>query len=115
MSIIVNLEPGAGKDVSVYKMAKLFSTIMKEHGLLHYCEAIADDVPRGKVTDFYRSVIAEDGESVVAAFYVWPDRATRDKAWDLGMKDPRMKHDPAAMPFDGKRMFWGGFRPLIEG
>ena len=87
---------------------------MKEHGLLRYCEALADDVPRGKVTDFYRAVDAKEGETVVAAFVVWPDKATRDKAWEKGMKDPRLKMDPKDMPFDGMRMFWGGFKPIVE-
>ncbi|MEN9578588.1 MAG: hypothetical protein RJA70_1597, partial [Pseudomonadota bacterium] len=82
-------------------LAARFASVMKDFGLVSFCEAIADDVPRGKVTDWFRAVAAEETETVVAAFYVWPDKATRDKAWDLGMKDPRINHDPAAMPFDG--------------
>lgn len=104
-----------GKEEEYQLLAARFSSIMKEHGLLSFCEALADDVPRGQVTDFFRSVAATENETVIAAFYVWPDKATRDKGWELGMKDPRMNHDPAAMPFDGKRMFWGGFKPLIDG
>jgi uncharacterized protein YbaA (DUF1428 family) len=96
------------------EMAVVFAQVMKEHGMLSFCEAVADDVPRGKVTDFYRAVQAKENETVVAAFYCWPDKATRDKAWDLGMKDPRMTHDPEKMAFDGMRMFWGGFKPIIE-
>jgi len=102
--------------VDAYKpIIEVFATIMKEHGLLEYCEALADDVQRGKVTDFYRAVDAKEGETVIAAFMKWPDKATRDKAWEVGMKDPRMeKLGPDAMPFDGKRMFWGGFKTLFE-
>jgi uncharacterized protein YbaA (DUF1428 family) len=94
------------------KHAEVFATVMKEHGLLSYCEAIADDVPKGKTTDFYRAVAAEEGETVVAAYAVWPDKATRDKAWAESMKDPRMNAQD--MPFDGKRMFWGGFKPIFQ-
>jgi uncharacterized protein YbaA (DUF1428 family) len=96
--------------------AELFASVMKEHGLLHYCEALADDVPKGKVTDFYRAVDAKEGETVVAAYAIWPDKATRDKAWEVSMKDPRLEKqmDPKNMPFDGMRMFWGGFKPFVE-
>jgi uncharacterized protein YbaA (DUF1428 family) len=80
---------------------------------LSFCEAVAEDVPRGKTTDFYRAVAAQEGETVVAAFYIWPDKQTRDKAWELSIKDPRVSQDPSAMPFDAIRMFWGGFRPLL--
>ncbi len=88
---------------------------MKPYGLLHYIEAIADDVPHGELTDFYRSVKAEGEETVVASFAVWPDKATRDRAWAEGMKDPRMADmDAHKRVFDGKRMIYGGFRPLYE-
>lgn len=102
------------KESDYKKMAETFATVMKEHGMISYCEAIADDVPEGKQTDFYRAVQIESGETVVASYCVWPDKATRDKAWDVAMKDPRLDHTPANMPFDGKRMFWGGFRPIVQ-
>ena len=95
--------------------AEIFATVMKEQGMLQYCEAVADDVPRGKITDFYRAVNANDNETVVASYCVWPDKQTRDKAWEVAMKDPRMSNQtPESMPFDGKRMFWGGFKPILE-
>jgi uncharacterized protein YbaA (DUF1428 family) len=104
-----------GNEAKYKATAETFAKVMQEHGMLHYCEAIADDVPRGKVTDFYRAVNAEDNETVVASYCIWPDKATRDKAWDLAMKDPRLADQkPESMPFDGKRMFWGGFKPLLE-
>lgn len=103
-----------GNEEAYRKQAELFASVMKDYGVLSYCEAVADDVPRGKVTDFFRAVEAKDDETVVAAFMVWPDKATRDKAWDLGMKDPRMPTDPKDMPFDGMRMFWGGFKPIYQ-
>ena len=103
-------------NVEKYKpMIETFATVMKENGVLSYCEAMANDVPRGKQTDFYRAVQAKDNETVIAAFLRWPDKATRDKAWDVAMKDPRLSEmKPDTMPFDGKRMFWGGFSPLFE-
>jgi uncharacterized protein YbaA (DUF1428 family) len=103
-----------GSEAIYRQQAEQFASVMKEHGLLSYCEALADDVPKGKVTDFYRAVEAKDSETVVAAFAVWPDKATRDRAWELCMKDPRLKMEPKDMPFDGKRMFWGGFKPLVQ-
>lgn len=103
------------KESEYKEMAEVFATVMKEQGPLKYCEAVADDVPRGEVTDFYRAVEAKDGETVVSAFCTWPDKETRDRAWEVAMKDPRLADmKPENMPFDGKRMFWGGFRPIIE-
>jgi uncharacterized protein YbaA (DUF1428 family) len=103
-----------GNEETYRKQAETFATVMKEHGMQQYCEAAADDVPKGKVTDFYRAVDAKESETVVAAFAVWPDKATRDVAWEKCMKDPRVNMDPKDMPFDGKRMFWGGFKPIIQ-
>lgn len=97
------------------KMAVRFLEVMKDFGLLHYCEAQADDVPHGKVTDFYRAVAATETETVVCAFAVWPDKKTRDHAWEQGMKDPRMTStETDKNVFDGKRMVYGGFAPLLE-
>ncbi|MCA9580601.1 MAG: DUF1428 domain-containing protein [Myxococcales bacterium] len=103
-----------GNREAYQKQAELFSVVMKDYGMERYCEAVADDVPRGESTDFYRAVAAKDGETVVAAFAVWPDKATRDRAWNEGMKDPRLADAVENMPFDGKRMFWGGFNPIVE-
>ena len=91
------------------KMAKVF----REHGANRVVEAIADDVQHGKVTDFYRAVKAEDGETVVFSFIEWPDKQARDDAWTKIMADESMKPtDP--MPFSGQRMFWGGFEPILD-
>lgn len=103
-----------GNETEYKKMAETFASVMKEQGLISYVEALADDVPHGKVTDFYRAVNATDNETVVAAFCSWPDKATRDKAWEAAMKDPRLAEQSQSKVFDGKRMFWGGFKPLIE-
>jgi len=91
------------------KMAKVF----RQHGASRVVESIADDVNRGKVTDFYRAVKAEDGETVVFSFIEWPDKATRDTAWGKIMNDERMMPEGEA-PFNGQRMFWGGFDKMTD-
>ena len=92
------------------KAAKLF----QEHGAIRDIEAWADDVPKGEVTDFYRAVKAKDDETIVFSFIEWPDKATRDEGWKKVMADERMKPDKEGMPFDGQRMFWGGFQPIVD-
>jgi uncharacterized protein YbaA (DUF1428 family) len=91
------------------KMAKVF----RQHGAARVIEAFGDDVPKGEVTDFYRAVKAEDGERVVFSFIEWPDKATRDEAWGKIMSDESLKPE-GEMPFDGKRMFWGGFDKIVD-
>ena len=92
-------------------MAAKAAGMFKEYGATRVVEAWGDDVPDGKVTDFRRAVKAEDGENVVFSWVEWPDKATRDAGWAKVMADERMKPDHDNMPFDGKRMFWGGFAP----
>ena len=94
-------------------LAAKMATAFRDRGATRVVEAFGDDVPKGKVTDFYRAVKAEDGESVVFSFIEWPDKATRDQAWKAIMEDESMKPD-GDMPFDGKRMFWGGFEAVID-
>lgn len=103
-----------GKEAEYKKMCELFASIMKNHGLISYCEAVADDVKHGKVTDFYRAVQATDNETVVAAFATWPDKATRDKAWEAFMKDPKLNEHMHEGIFDGQKMFYGGFKPIFQ-
>ena len=91
------------------KMAKVF----RQHGASRVIESIADDVQHGKLTDFYRAVKAEDGETVVFSFIEWPDKATRDEAWGKIMNDESLKPD-GEMPFSGQRMFWGGFDKIVD-
>lgn len=96
-------------------MAKKASKIWLEHGALEYVEAVADDVKPGKRTSFPRSVKLKKGETVVFAYVTYKSRAQRDKTMAKVMKDPRLADmmDPKNMPFDGKRMFWGGFKTII--
>jgi uncharacterized protein YbaA (DUF1428 family) len=91
------------------KMAKVF----RDNGASRVVEAFSDDVPKGEVTDFYRAVKAEDGEGVVFSFIEWPDKDTRDAAWKAIMADESLRPQ-GEMPFDGKRMFWGGFEKILD-
>lgn len=88
--------------------------IFLEYGASRVVEAWGDDVPDGKVTDYKRAVMAGDGEQVVYSWIEWPSKDARDAAWPKIMEDERMKPDPETMPFDGKRMIYGGFAPIIE-
>ena len=98
------------------RMARKAGKVWREHGALDYVECVADDVKPGKHTSFPQSVKLKPGETVVFAYIVYKSRAHRDSVNAKVMKDPRMAKmmDPKAMPFDGKRMFWGGFKGLIE-
>jgi uncharacterized protein YbaA (DUF1428 family) len=94
-------------------MAARAAPIFREYGATRVVESWGDDVHEGKVTDFFRSVKAEDGENVVFSWIEWPSKEARVEGWGKVMEDPRMK-PPAEMPFDGKRMFWGGFLPILD-
>ena len=109
--------PVPRKKLDAYRrMAKTASMVWREHGALEYVECIADDVKPGKVTSFPQSVKLKPGETVVFAYVVYKSRAQRDRVMAKVMKDPRLANmmDPKKMPFDGKRMFWGGFKGMIE-
>lgn len=92
--------------------AQAVDALFLEHGALRVIEAWGDDVPEGKRTDFRRAVQAEADEAVVFSWIEWPDKAARDAGMKACMEDPRMKTLPA-MPFDGKRMIFGGFDPVV--
>ncbi|MFN3353274.1 MAG: DUF1428 domain-containing protein [Brevundimonas sp.] len=88
------------------------SALFKEYGCIEQVEAWGVDVPDGKLTSFPMAVKLEPGEVVVFAWLKWPDKATADAAWTKMMEDPRM--EKMDMPFDGKRMMWGGFETIFE-
>ena len=104
--------PGGNKE-AYREMADKAADVFKRHGALQVVEAWGDDVPDGKVTDFRRAVAAEDGEIVVFSWITWPDRAARDEGMKKSMADMQgfMGQD---MPFDGKRMIFGGFAAIVE-
>jgi len=103
--------PTAKKD-AYFKIAEEMAGKFKEQGALRVVEAWGDDIPDGKVTDYKRAVKAEEGENIVFSYIEWPDKEKRDTAWAEIMKEnPEPLSD---MPFDGKRMFWGGFKPIVD-
>ena len=105
--------PTANKD-AYREMAEKACAVFREYGAVRVVEAWGDDVADGEVTDYRRAVKAEDGETVVYSFIEWPSKEARDAGWEKTMADERMKPDPATMPFDGKRMVWGGFTTILD-
>ena len=109
--------PVPKKNLQAYRqMARKSGKIWKEHGALEYIECVADDVKPGKVTSFPQSVKLKAGEIVVFSWIVYRSRAERNRINKKVMSDPRLKDmmDPKAMPFDGKRMIYGGFKVLVD-
>jgi uncharacterized protein YbaA (DUF1428 family) len=95
-------------------MAEKYAAGFERHGAARQLEAWGDDVPDGKVTDFRRAVQAKEDETVVFSFIEWTDKAARDAAQARMMEDPDTQPDHANMPFDGMRMFWGGFEIILD-
>ncbi len=95
-------------------MARQAGEVWKEYGALAFVECAADDVPYGELTSFPRAVQAKDDETVIFSWIVYNSRAERDAINAKVMADPRLKGDMANMPFDGKRMIFGGFEPIVE-
>ncbi len=109
--------PVPSKNLDAYKkMARKAGKIWMEYGALQYAECIGDDVKPGKVTSFPQAVKLKDDEVVVFSWIVYKNRRDRDRINKLVMADPRLASmaDPKNLPFDGRRMFWGGFKPAIE-
>lgn len=104
------------KNVEAYKrFAEVAGKVWREYGALDYVECIGDDVQPGEVTSFPQAVKLEDGETVVFAWITYESREQRDRVNAQAMKDPRLAGmDPKTMPFDAKRMFWGGFEVFVE-
>ncbi|AYJ86495.1 DUF1428 domain-containing protein [Sphingomonas paeninsulae] len=92
--------------------ANIIDRIFLELGATRIVEGWGDDVPAGKVTDFGKAVQAKPGETVCFSWIEWPDKATRDAAMAKMRTDPRMMAEP--MPFDGQRMVFGGFEPVVD-
>ncbi|HSV54720.1 MAG TPA: DUF1428 domain-containing protein [Burkholderiaceae bacterium] len=98
------------------RMARKAGAIWREHGALEYIESVADDVKPGKSTSFPQAVKLKAGEVVVFSWIVYKSRTHRDRVNAKVMADPRLADmmDPKKLPFDGKRMFWGGFKGIVE-
>lgn len=105
--------PATNKEAYL-KHAADAAVVFKEYGALSVVESWGDDVPEGKVTSFPFAVKREDGEVVVFSWIEWPSKAVRDSAWEKIMADPRMDPSRAPMPFDGKRMIYGGFQMIMK-
>jgi uncharacterized protein YbaA (DUF1428 family) len=109
--------PVPKKNVDTYReVARKCGAIWREHGALQFRECIADDVKPGKLTSFPQSVNLEPDETIVFSWITFESRARRDEINDKVMKDPRMADmmNPATMPFDGKRMIYGGFEVFVD-
>jgi len=109
--------PVPKKKVGAYRrLARKCGRIWKEYGALDYVECVADDVKPGKLTSFPRSVKLKPGEVVWFSWIVYKSRKHRDHVNAKVMKDPRLAAtmDPKAMPFDSKRMIYGGFRTMVD-
>ena len=102
----------AGNKQAYLDKAKEVSTLLKQCGATRVVDAWADDVPDGKVTDYKGAVKAEAGEKIVYSWIEWPSKEARDKGWEQASKDPQMQ--PNNLPFDGNRMIYGGFTPLLD-
>lgn len=105
--------PTAHRD-AFRKHAETFAVLFKEHGALTVCECWGDDVPEGTLTSFPMAVKRKDDETVVFSWITWPSRQVRDDGMKKVMADPRMQPDRNPMPFDGKRMIFGGFEMIVS-
>jgi uncharacterized protein YbaA (DUF1428 family) len=109
--------PVPKENIEKYRaMARKCGEIWREHGALQFRESMADDVKVGQWTSFPQAVKLEENEVVIFSWIVFPSRAARDEINDKVMKDPRMTDmmDPKNMPFDGKRMIYGGFEMIVD-
>ena len=97
------------------QLAEASAVVFRDHGALSVVENWADDVPGGALTSLPMAVQCEDGEDVVFSWITWPSREARDAGNKAAMEDPRFQDwDPGKMPFDGKRMIFGGFVTIVE-
>ncbi len=105
------------KNIDAYRrIARKAGKVWREHGALHYVECVADDVKPGKLTSFPQAVKLKPNEVVWFSWIVYKSRRDRDRIMKKVMSDPRLQSmmDPKQMPFDGKRMIWGGFKVAVE-
>lgn len=113
VDVVVLAVPEA--NVEAYKkMSKMAAKAWMKHGALHYVEAVADDVPKGKTTDLYRAVKCKEGETLGLGFITFKNRKHRDEVMKKVMSDQALGAAMKDMPFDGKRMIFGGFKPFVE-
>jgi len=104
--------PAANRE-AYRELAQRMLPLFQEFGALRVVEAWSAETPDGEVTDYNRATHKKDDEAVVYSWIEWPDKATRDAGWARMMEDERMK-PPTEPPFDGQRMMWGGFVPILD-
>lgn len=105
--------PNANRE-AYRQLASRAAEVFRENGAEHVVEAWGDDVPDGKVTSFPMAVKLQPDETVVFAWISWPSRDACESGMAASMKDPRMSPENDPMPFDGQRMIWGGFEPIVD-
>jgi uncharacterized protein YbaA (DUF1428 family) len=103
--------PAGNKD-AFQEMSAKKGAVLKEYGATRVVDAWGDDLPDGTVTDFKGAVKAKDGEKIVYSWVEWPSKQARDEGWEKAAADPRMKD--VSLPYDGKRVVYGGFAPIFE-
>src|SRR5688572_14983502 len=104
--------PEASKD-AFRTMSEAWWEIAKDYGAIEQVETWEADVPDGEVTDFRRAVQLKEGEKVIFSWVIWPDKATADASHEKMTADPRFNQLAAPPAFDGKRMIYGGFEPVV--
>jgi uncharacterized protein YbaA (DUF1428 family) len=105
--------PTANREVYL-KHAQDAAQVFRDHGALSVVECWGDDVPEGKLTSFPMAVKRQDDETVVFSWVTWASRKARDEGWTQVMADPRMQPDTNPMPFDAKRLIYGGFEMILS-
>ena len=103
------------KKAEYIKVAQESSVVFKDHGAISVVENWGDDVPEGKITSFPMAVKCTDDETVVFSWITWPSKEVRDSGMKKAMEDPRFANmTPDSMPFDGKRLIFGGFETILD-
>ncbi len=110
---VIAAVPTANKD-AYRQHAEKAAAVFKKHGAISLTECWGDDVPDGKTNSMRSAVMLKPDETVVMSWIAWPDKATRDKGMEAIMTDPDMSEDHNPMPFDGKRLIYGGFDVLFQ-
>ena len=111
--VFVQPVPTANKEKYI-KHVQIVADVLKEAGALQIVECWGDDVPDGEVTSFIKAVQKRDDETVAFSWILWPDKETCDKGMKKLLEDPRTQEDVNPMPFDGKRIIYGGFQMILE-
>ena len=105
--------PEKNKDKFI-EHAKIMAAVFKDNGALNVVDSWGDDVPDGEITSFPLAVQKKENEVIVFSWIIWPSKEVRDTGWQSSMADPRMDADANSMPFDGKRLIYGGFNIVSD-